>query len=266
MNPLIKRSFRGNPVLSLRMEWSFEHGMTVRRFGRGPEVVWIHGLGEQSQSFDPVAARVAGVSHVMPDLPGYGRSPWPAAPRSLDEVADDLAAWIGDRRPALVGHSLGGVLAQLVAERIAVRAVIDIDGNLSPGDCTSSRDAAAYGADDFARHGFQTILDGIYERGRTERPLRGYFAALVATSPAVFHRHAIELVALCDGHTLAPRLAALRVPVLFVAGGLPGGICTESRRLLDHHGIHWVSLEPSGHWVHLDQLERFAAEIAPLIT
>src|SRR4051812_35865468 len=102
--------------------------MTVRRFGDGPDLVWIHGLGEWSQSFDDAARRIDGFTHVMPDLPGYGRSPWPDdAPDgdSLAALAVELAAWLGDRStspgggptaPAvLVGHSMGGVLATLVA-------------------------------------------------------------------------------------------------------------------------------------------------------
>ena len=38
------------------LKWTVEHAMTVRRFGAGPEVVWIHGLGEWSVGFDPVAS------------------------------------------------------------------------------------------------------------------------------------------------------------------------------------------------------------------
>src|SRR6185369_6683649 len=130
------------------MRWSLEHGMMVRRFGDGPELVWIHGLGEWSLSFDPVARHpaLAGFAHVLPDLPGYGRSPWPNGGDvddvdDLARVADRLAAWIGDRAPALIGHSMGGVLASLVAERIAVRAVVDVEGNLSMGDCVFSAKA-----------------------------------------------------------------------------------------------------------------------------
>src|SRR6476661_3209627 len=154
------------------MRWSIEaaghaerapaHAMMVRRSGSGPELVWIHGLGEQSRSLDAIAAHpaLAGFSHVLIDLPGYGRSPWPepdAAVDDLEQLADRLAGWIGDRRPALIGHSMGGVLATLIAERIAVRAVIDVDGNLSRGDCTHSALAAAYSLDDFVAHGFATM-------------------------------------------------------------------------------------------------------------
>ena len=50
------------------MRWSIEatghaerapaDAMMVRRSGSGPELVWIHGLGEQSRSLDAIAAIV----------------------------------------------------------------------------------------------------------------------------------------------------------------------------------------------------------------
>ena len=47
--------------------------MSVRRIGSGPHVVWIHGLGESSTSFDPVVAGMPGFTHVLPDWWGvYG--------------------------------------------------------------------------------------------------------------------------------------------------------------------------------------------------
>ena len=245
------------------MKWSLEQEMMVRRFGSGPEIVWIHGLGEQSRSLDAIAAHpaLAGSSHVLVDLPGYGRSPWPDVPDDLEVLADRLASWIGDRRPVLIGHSMGGVLATLIAERIAVRAVVDVDGNLSRGDCTHSAKAAAYPPGDFLAHGFSAMRAEVYEAGRTDPALRGYHAAMTMAAPRVFHHHALQLVAMSEPEILVTRLAALRVPALFIAG-VPGGICERSRALLDRDGVRWIGIEPAGHWVHIDQPDRLAAEVA----
>lgn len=246
--------------------WSVEHDMVVRRFGEGRPFVWIHGLGEQSASFDAIAARLPGFAHVLPDLPGYGRSAWPASlppGDSLAHAANHLAAWLRECThvpPILAGHSLGGVLAQDVAERIPVAGVIDIDGNLMRGDCTFSAQAIAYTAADFAAHGFDAIRDEVYKRGIADPALRGYHAALRQACPEVFHRHATDLVALSTTETLVARLAALAAPVLFVAG-VPGGICARSRELLAEHGVRWVAIEPSGHWPFIDQPAAFAAAV-----
>lgn len=238
-----------------------EAGMAVRRIGEGRELVWIHGLGEQSASFDRVVALLPGYQHVLVDLPGYGRAPWPAEPESLDATADRLARWVGDRRPILAGHSQGGVLAHRVAERTPVAAVIDIEGNLSLGDCTLSARAAAYRLDDFLAHGFDAVRDDIYKRGIANEAMRGYYAALRMTSPHVIHRHATELVAMSAAETRITGLAALTVPVLYVAG-VPDGVCARTRALLAAHRVQVAAIEPSGHWPFVDQPRDFAAAVA----
>jgi pimeloyl-ACP methyl ester carboxylesterase len=247
------------------MRWSLEAGMVVRRTGGdGPRLVWIHGLGESSVSFEPVVAKLPGFSHVLIDLPGYGRSPWPAAATSLVTLADHLATWLGNEPAFLVGHSMGGVLAQLVAERTHVKGIVDIDGNISRGDCTFSAQAHAYSPAEFRSRGFSEIRAEVYANGATRPELRTYHAAMCFACPDVFHRHAADLVELSSSSTLAPRLAALHCPVLFVAG-VPDGVCAETQRQLDEHKVRWVGIEPAGHWVYLDQVERFVAEVATFL-
>ena len=225
------------------------------------KLVWIHGLGESSTSFAPVVAHpaLAAHEHQLFDLPGYGRNDVDTAPTKLVPLADALAKLVTPDA-VLVGHSMGGVLATLIAERVPVRAVIDVDGNLSAGDCTFSRLAAAYSLEDFVNGGFAKLRDAVYLRGLEELPLRGYFAAMTFAAPAVFHGHALDLVAMSEIEDLAPRLVALPCPHLFIAG-VPDGVCTYSHALLDRAGAHWVGIEPAGHWVYLDQLDRFATHV-----
>jgi pimeloyl-ACP methyl ester carboxylesterase len=259
--------------------WAVEHGMVVRRFGAAdaPPIVWIHGLGEWSVSFDAIARhpRLAQFSHVLPDLPGYGRSPWPPAVGALQLVAsargsvhalaDHLTAWLRGAPPViLVGHSMGGVIATIVAEQVPVRAVVNIDGNLTIGDCSFSAEAAKHSLADFRAHGFAAMRDSVFERGASEPPLRGYHAAMVAAHPDTFHANAIDLVRLSTLDHLAPRLAALSCPSLFIAG-VPGGICAASRARLDAVGARWIGVEPSGHWPYIDQPDAFADAIVEFL-
>lgn len=232
--------------------------MSVRRTGAGPRVVWIHGLGESSTSFESVVACLPDFEHVLVDLPGYGRSAWVGA-MGLEALGDQLAAWL----PAdsyVIGHSMGGVLATLIAERTAVRGIVNVDGNISRGDCTFSAAAQAYSLEQFCAHGFATLRAEVYAAGMTRPELRGYHAAMCFASPEMFHRHACDLVEMSSTNTLAGRLAAVKAKKLFVAG-VPDGVCAETRRQLDASRISWVGIEPAGHWVYLDQLERFAHEV-----
>ncbi|HTR52680.1 MAG TPA: alpha/beta fold hydrolase, partial [Kofleriaceae bacterium] len=200
----------------------------------------------------------------------------------LDALAGELAAWLATRAPAVViGHSMGGVLATLVAERApaAVRAIVNIEGNVSPGDCVFSGRAVAYSESDFAARGFAELRAWVGEQAATRPPMRGYEAAMAHASPHAFHRHARDLVALSAPEDLAARFANLRVPALYVAG-VPDGICARSRELLDRHcappsgaarpgeaasGARWIALEPAGHWVYADQLATFVAQVTAFV-
>jgi pimeloyl-ACP methyl ester carboxylesterase len=242
--------------------------MSVRRIagsGSARELVWIHGLGESSTSFDPVVAKLPQLSHTLVDLPGYGRSAWPDEPFGLEALADHLAAWLKARPLATVlGHSMGGVLAVMLAERGAANAIVDIDGNVTRADCTFSAQATACGEAEFVDHGFATMRDQIYRDGVEDAPLRTYQAALCFAQPRTFYKQASDLVALSEAETMAPRLAALTIPALFVAG-VPRGISQASRAALDHHRVRWIGIEPAGHWVYLDQIEKFASAIAHFV-
>ena len=81
------------------MRHSYESGMVVRE--QGPErglgtILYIHGLGESGLSLEGIARRseLAGWRHLLPDLPGYGRSPWPELPLGLEAAMDHLAQWL----------------------------------------------------------------------------------------------------------------------------------------------------------------------------
>ncbi len=238
--------------------------MSVRRIGAGEPIVWLHGLGESSVSFEPVVAQLPGYAHTLVDLPGYGRSPH-GEPLGLEQCADHLAAWLRERPPAtLVGHSMGGVLAVMLAERGVAKRIVDVDGNLTRGDCSFSAQASAFSAADFLEHGFAELRASVYAKGMTELALRTYHAALCFAQPETFHLQACELVALSSTSTLAARLAALTIPTLFIAG-VPRGICEDSRRALERHRVRWLGLEPAGHWVYLDQLALFAGAIDHLL-
>lgn len=244
---------------------SYEQGMAVRTRGHGPTLVWLHGLGESGRCFDAITAdpALAGFRHVVPDLPGYGRSPWPARPPSIVETVDALAAWLTARADdaVVIGHSLGGVLATLCLARhpTVARAVIDVDGNVCLDDCTYSRRLAGFAEADAARAAEQ-VWTWVAGAAGADVAMRGYAASLAFADPAVLWRHAVDLVALSSEDTLARRRAALPVPLLYIAGA-PGGASARSRTLLAEAGVTVETVGPSGHWPFIDQPAGFAAAV-----
>lgn len=242
--------------------WS---SLWTQTFGQGPLILWLHGLGESSLCFAKIVRHpaLAAFRHRLIDLPGYGRSPWPAEPYRLDDAVEELAAALADAgEPVIViGHSMGGVLAQLLAERTPLRAIINIDGNVSLGDCTFSGRAAAMDEEYFARAGFDELRDWVFDIAGPSQALRGYYASMRLSDPRVFHRHARDLIIYSQAEDLAARAAALPMPSLYVAG-VPDGACERSKELLTAAGAHWLGIAQAGHWPFIDQPDSFAAAVA----
>ncbi|MFH1468923.1 MAG: alpha/beta hydrolase [Pseudomonadota bacterium] len=249
------------------LQHTVERAMFLRTLGEeslpGP-LLWLHGLGESGLCFERIVAhpRLAGWRHLVPDLPGYGRSAWPREPIGLPDLATLLASWLAsrDEPPAVVvGHSMGGVLGLLLADRhpSCVRALLNVDGNISLDDCRYSGKAARWVLNDFLAGGFDHFRDEVYQDGLNDPPHRGYYASLRLADPRVFHRHSQDLVALSAAGELPRRMAALPMPARYLAGE-PHGASPRSRALLQAAGVPISGVTPAGHWPFLDQPDTFA--------
>jgi 3-oxoadipate enol-lactonase len=89
-----------------------------------PAMVLLHALGEQATSWDGVVPRFATRFRVVAlDLRGHGASSWPGTysfPLMRDDVLGVLEA-LDLHDLVLVGHSMGGTVAYLVAQAQATR-------------------------------------------------------------------------------------------------------------------------------------------------
>ena len=107
-------------------------GVRMRYFvgGTGPPVVLVHGLAGAAANWSLLAPKLAERRRVLvPDLPGHGASSPLAVAPTLNPVADrvlTLAEREGMLPAAVVGHSMGGVVALRMAIRrpAAVRALV----------------------------------------------------------------------------------------------------------------------------------------------
>jgi 3-oxoadipate enol-lactonase len=89
--------------------------------GEGPTILFVHGLGGTSNSFQTLLSALDGFRCVRPDLPGSGRSPTPVGKLTMDgfvETIGEVIRVIGAAPVHLVAHSMGTTVCQHVAAKM----------------------------------------------------------------------------------------------------------------------------------------------------
>ena len=200
----------------------------VKAMGSGPVLLFLHGIGGNRQVFDPQLAHFAarGWHAVAWDAPGYGDTPPPAGDwdwASLAAAVPALLDGLGVRRAVLVGHSMGGMLAQEVAARHGDRLAALVLSATSPAfgppgsawqaRFLSDRLAPLDAGRSMAELAPQ-LMAGMVAPGADPAAVAVASAAMAAVPPATY-RHMLELLTLFDRRDSLSRLA---VPALLLAG------------------------------------------------
>lgn len=227
--------------------------------GQGAPVVLVHGLGATANVWGAQMAALAPCFRVIaPDLRGCGRSV--KASISLAALVDDLVELIdgsGFETVHLVGHSLGGILAQHLA--VAHPQMIESLALVAPFQVpTEAGKQGLRGRAEQARAGNlttvadATVLAGTAEETRRERPeLAAFVRELVMRQDPDCYAQTCETIA-----ALAPAaIENLRCPTLIVTGdqdrtatpAVAQAIAAKIR------GSTYVELAACGHWTPIEQ-------------
>lgn len=194
--------------------------------GSDPPILFVHGLGcASSCDFPRVAAdpALAGRRMLVVDLLGSGFSDRPTGfGYAVEDHAGTLGALIdGLSLPLvdLVGHSMGGAVAIVVATRCAekVRRLVLSEPNLDAGGGPFSRPIAQQREAAYVAHGHaKGVRTAVAEGHRT------WAASLLVSSPLAVHRGATSLVR-GGSPSWRTQLEALPIPrtVIFGSRSLP---------------------------------------------
>jgi 3-oxoadipate enol-lactonase len=90
----------------------------LHRTGEGAAVLLLHPLGVDRSFWDGVLPALDGFEVLTYDFPGHGRTPAPAEPYTIEDLADQARSLLADAgydRVDVVGVSLGGLVAQQMA-------------------------------------------------------------------------------------------------------------------------------------------------------
>jgi 3-oxoadipate enol-lactonase len=246
--------------------------------GPGPTIVFIHGIGGSARIWQTQLTTFCAAGHTRVaavNLLGYGGRP-AAEKVTFEDLAADVEtaiASLGLDRPILVGHSLGGMIAQTMLRRKpeGYRAAILC--------CTSPAFGNASG--DFQKKFVSDRLDPI-AAGRTMADLAPSIVdEIMGPKPdAAARARAIEIMGATPNQTYTAtihcivhfderaNLAHIRVPVLCLAAehdrNAPPPMMERTASKIP--GAKYVCLRGVGHLPNLEAPDAFDAGILDFLT
>jgi len=234
--------------------------------GGDPVFVFLHGLGSASSSYFPRAVvhpRLRDHRSLLIDLLGYGYSDRPDGfDYTMERQAEIVVSLLRDldvSGSVLVGHSMGGSIAILVAAaapRLVGRLIV-AEGNLDPGPGTVSGQITAMTEEEFVSHGHADFVRAMRNTGFPD-----YAGTVQACDPAALHRSAVSLIA-PRRPTYRDRLARLELPRTFVYG--EKNVPNPDVDRLNADGVDVRVIPRSGHDMLVDNPDGFAEAVADAV-
>jgi pimeloyl-ACP methyl ester carboxylesterase len=243
------------------------------REGAGPTLVFLHYWGGSHRTWRPVIDHLAPEqAYTAHDHRGWGQSSDVTGPFHLEQLADDTQILITTLELAdyvLVGHSMGGKTAQLLAARrpAGLRGVVLVaPAPPAPAIMTPAlQDSLVHAYDDAAR--VAAALDTALTHRNLPSDLRRQVVvdSLASGEPdarLAWPRHGIVA-------DISARVAAIDVPVLVLAGDHdrvdPPQVLTD--HLLPHiPHAQLAVLAGTGHLSPLEVPDQLASHIARFLT
>jgi pimeloyl-ACP methyl ester carboxylesterase len=224
--------------------------MHVRELGDGPRVILVHGSVNGAETWsaqEPLAARWR---LVIPDRPGFGKSPADGRP-DFEREAGPIAELLGDEAH-LVGLSYGGVISLLAAaiRPEAVRSLTVIEPpcfRVATGD--PAADALVARLTEHWEHGPRQDPAAFLRRFLALVGVRGDFASPL---PAWLERGARLLPderGPWEAEIPVGQLEAAPFPKLVVSGGHNPGFDAVCNALAVGLGAQLVTIAGAGHGV-----------------
>ena len=235
--------------------------------GRGPTIVFVHGLGGTRSDWLPTARRLLGGHRiVLVDLPGHGETPLPE-PFSFATVGEALDQVLAKQNPEstiVVAHEIGGraAMAALAAHPGRARGLLLID--VPVGIPAQIDDQQKKRFLDFMDNSFDVVSKMMFSsKGRDTTQSKSIYAVFTQTSPATVKAFIREGF-YSDGNKDA---RALKMPVQFLATSRLWKPELTSGALLKLMGWEDTTLAvrrvpDSGFWVMKDQPDSLAAWIS----
>lgn len=235
----------------------------TRTGGSKPPLILLHGLAANGACWTSLAHALEGEYDViMPDARGHGKSSVPEYGYRYEDHANDVVGLVKALKlspPILLGHSMGGMTAAVVASRKpnVLRGLVLADPTFI--SAKYQREVRDSDVADQHRRMLNMSLDELVEDARARHPDRSreilelFARARLQTSMAAFD------VLTPPNPDYKLLVGAIDVPSLLVFGdkGVVSSVVAEELHRLNPR-LQVEQIREAGHGVHLDQPDRFA--------
>lgn len=215
-------------------------------------IVFLHGFGSTKEDYLDIACQpgLKGRAFLAYDAPGCGESSCDDLSKvSISFLVETAKAVLQELRIEqyhLIGHSMGGLTALMLAHKMPERVLsfVDIEGNVAPEDCFLSRQVLTHPSNNA-----QVFPDDFVDR---TRHMPYHSSALYAANvrhkvhPNVVRGIFESMVRLSDHSDLMSILLAMPFPLMFMYG--------EQNSLLSYlpklkaNDVELAEIPCSGHW------------------
>ena len=228
-----------------------------------PTLVLIHGAGGRHTDWPAKVRFLTNASTYALDLPGHAKSDKPGRD-TIDGYANDVLEFIRShelQNVVLVGHSMGGAIAQT----LALRQVPELSGLILVG--TSARLRVGDAILNNIMTNFRKAIDIImkYSWAVNTQPLLVGFARrlLSETEPTVLYGD----FAACNQFNVVGQLGAIELPTLVISGSADQMTPAKfGQRLADEiPDAKFVIIQGGGHFLGLEHPDKLAAEIEKFV-
>lgn len=261
--------------------------LSVEAIGSGPDVVLIPGLSSSPDVWRSTVAALPGYRYHIVHVAGFAGKPAGANASGpvVEPVAGEIARYIresGLRKPAIVGHSLGGAWAMMVAARnpglvskVMVVDMMPFVGAMFGGPTATTesvrpiaermRTGIATSTGEARRKSIEQTIAGMV---RTEAMRPQIVGHSLASDPAASGQAMYDLIT----SDLRPDVAKIKMPftVLYV---LPAGAPLTEAQIDQYYAMSYAGapqavlkrIPDSYHFIMLDAPEAFRKELGAFL-